>query len=116
MTLHLQTCLNCGAVQYPTRDVCRTCLSDRLEWRDTIVEGRVVAETSLHRSFDPERVQAGPLRIGMVATDLGIRVIASLDGTLQVGTPVRLLPSDGPAGPILAIASDQTSPNRGKGS
>lgn len=103
MTLHLQTCLNCGAVQYPTRDVCRTCLSDRLEWRDTTVEGRVVAETSLQRSLDPERVQAGALRIGMVATDLGIRVIAALDAKVEVDGLVCLLKSDGPAGPILAI-------------
>src|SRR5271155_1214932 len=28
----LQVCLDCGAVQYPPREICRSCLSHRLAW------------------------------------------------------------------------------------
>ena len=30
----LQTCEDCGAVQYPPREVCLKCLSARLRWRE----------------------------------------------------------------------------------
>jgi len=30
----LQVCAECGAVQYPPREACHRCLSDRLPWRE----------------------------------------------------------------------------------
>lgn len=32
-TLTLQVCADCGAVQYPPRELCRACLADALAWR-----------------------------------------------------------------------------------
>ncbi len=115
MTLPLQTCLDCGAVQYPSRDVCRVCLSDALEARETQAEGCVVAEASLHRSLEPDRLQGGPLRIGVVATDLGIRILAALAPDVRPGAAVRLTASDRPAGPILAVQKDDIDPAQAGG-
>lgn len=102
MSLSLQTCLACGTVQYPSRDVCRKCLSDSVERRETRVEGRVLAEACLHRSLEPDRLHEGLLRIGIVSTDLGIRLIVALAPGVGPGAWVRLAASAGPAGPILA--------------
>lgn len=87
MTIRLQTCTACGAHQYPARDLCRTCLRDELIWAEDSGRGRLLAATTLHRSLDP--AAALPLRIGAVALDAGVRVIAFL-GPVQPGDRVVL--------------------------
>jgi uncharacterized OB-fold protein len=81
MTIRLQTCAACGACQYPARDLCRTCLRDELIWTEDSGRGRLLAATTLHRSLDP--TAALPLRIGAVALDAGVRVIAFLGRGVQ---------------------------------
>ncbi len=36
----LQTCEDCGTVQYPPREACHNCLSPRLHWREQAGDGR----------------------------------------------------------------------------
>ena len=88
MTIRLQTCTACGAHQYPARDLCRTCLRDELIWAEDSGRGRLLAATTLHRSLDP--AAALPLRIGAVALDAGVRVIAFLGRGVQPGDRVVL--------------------------
>lgn len=88
MTIRLQTCAACGARQYPERDLCRTCLSDELIWAEDSGRGRLLAVTTLHRSLDPATTL--PVRIGAVALDAGVRVIALLGRGVQPGNHVLL--------------------------
>ncbi|MGD9862983.1 MAG: Zn-ribbon domain-containing OB-fold protein, partial [Pseudodonghicola sp.] len=39
----LQTCADCGAVQYPPRDACSSCLSVALDWSDVSPMGTLIA-------------------------------------------------------------------------
>jgi len=74
--LELQVCLDCGAVQYPPREVCRACLSHRLIWRPQDGRGELIAETTLRNTqelFFRERL---PWRVGNVRLDAGVNVIA----------------------------------------
>jgi NAD(P)-dependent dehydrogenase (short-subunit alcohol dehydrogenase family)/uncharacterized OB-fold protein len=74
----LQTCLDCGAVQYPPSEVCRECLSERLVWRAQDGGGALLAETTLHTAqelFFRERL---PWRVGIVRLDAGVNVVAYL--------------------------------------
>jgi NAD(P)-dependent dehydrogenase (short-subunit alcohol dehydrogenase family)/uncharacterized OB-fold protein len=74
--LELQVCLDCGAVQYPPREVCRACLSHRLVWRPQTGRGELISETVLHNAqelFFRERL---PWRIGNVRVDAGVNVMA----------------------------------------
>jgi NAD(P)-dependent dehydrogenase (short-subunit alcohol dehydrogenase family)/uncharacterized OB-fold protein len=76
--LELQVCQDCGAVQYPPREVCRTCLSHRLFWRAQNGSGELLTETVLRAAqelFFRERL---PWRIGLVRLDAGVNVIAYL--------------------------------------
>lgn len=76
--LELQVCQDCAAVQYPAREACRACLSDRLVWRLQSGRGELSAETVLHAAqelFFRERL---PWRIGLVHLDAGADVIAYL--------------------------------------
>ena len=72
----LQVCLDCGMVQYPPREVCRSCLSSRLAWRPQNGVGELISDTVLYNAqelFFRERL---PWRIGNVRLDAGINVIA----------------------------------------
>jgi uncharacterized OB-fold protein len=90
MTIRLQTCADCGARQYPERDLCRVCLADALHYEDDEGRGRLLAETRLHRSLDPAFAAELPLRIGVVALQAGVRVIALIGGDTRAGDAVVL--------------------------
>jgi NAD(P)-dependent dehydrogenase (short-subunit alcohol dehydrogenase family)/uncharacterized OB-fold protein len=74
--LELQFCRDCGAVQYPPREVCGACLSHKLSWRLQDGRGELLTETVLRTAqelFFRERL---PWRVGMVRLDAGVNVIA----------------------------------------
>jgi len=62
----LQTCHDCGTVQYPPRSACVKCLSVRLEWRAVPPEGELITETVLHHSNELYYRARVPLRQGLV--------------------------------------------------
>jgi NAD(P)-dependent dehydrogenase (short-subunit alcohol dehydrogenase family)/uncharacterized OB-fold protein len=74
----LQVCADCGAVQYPPRETCHRCLSDRLPWRDQTGSGELIAETTVHLSQDSYFRERVPWRVGMVRLDAGPTLIAHL--------------------------------------
>jgi NAD(P)-dependent dehydrogenase (short-subunit alcohol dehydrogenase family)/uncharacterized OB-fold protein len=87
----LQVCAVCGAVQYPTREVCGACLSGALHWREVARGGVVMAATTVRISADPYFRERTPWRIGTVTMDAGPAVIAHLHDGVAVGERVDLL-------------------------
>ena len=74
--LALQHCAGCGSHQYPPRELCVACLSDRLEWHMSDSEaGEVLATTTLHHSHDATFRSSLPLRIALVRLDCGPSVV-----------------------------------------
>lgn len=78
----LQVCEDCGAVQYPPREACRCCVSERLRWRPQSGAGELVAETRLDHSNDLYFRERLPWRLGMVRLDAGPSVMVHLHGDL----------------------------------
>lgn len=76
----LQHCFACGAVQYPPRSACATCLSHRLEWREVSGAGELIADTVLHHSNELYYRERVPLRLGTVRLDAGPSLLAHLHG------------------------------------
>ena len=74
----LQACRDCGAVQYPPREVCRTCLSHRLIWRPQDGKGKLLTETTLHTAQELYFRERLPWRIGLVRLDAGVNLVAYL--------------------------------------
>lgn len=73
--LELQVCADCGAVQYPPRELCRACLSPRLPWRVQDGRGELLTETTLRNAqelFFRERL---PWRTGIVRLGSGVNAI-----------------------------------------
>lgn len=74
--LALQCCADCGSVQYPPRELCVACLSDRLEWRVSDREaGEVLSTTTLHHSHDVAFRPHLPLVIALVRLDCGPSIV-----------------------------------------
>ncbi len=70
--IRLQRCAACGAAQYPSREVCGACLSDRLAWDSAdSLPARVLARTRLHHSNEPHFRRRLPLTVGLVQFDAG---------------------------------------------
>jgi len=76
----LQVCRDCGATQYPPREACFSCLSERLVWKPQDGLGELVSETTLHLSYELFFRERTPWRLGMVKLDCGPVLIAHLHG------------------------------------
>lgn len=86
----LQTCADCGRVQYPPRQICGQCLGDDLPWKDVNPLGTLLAETKLHHANDLFFRDRIPWRLGMVHMDAGPSVVAHLAEDCGQGDRVKL--------------------------
>ncbi|MDE0175919.1 MAG: SDR family NAD(P)-dependent oxidoreductase [Defluviicoccus sp.] len=108
----LQTCADCGTVQYPPRQVCGNCLGDRLQWRDVSDGGRLLAETTLAHSNDLFFRDRLPWRLGVVHADAGPSMVAHLAEDCIAGARVRLALSIDRAGNAVVTARpEHPTPN-----
>ncbi len=74
----LQSCTECGTVQYPPRDACENCLGTDLPWKDVTPEGVILAQTTVRASTKLYFRERTPWRTGTVALDAGPVVICHL--------------------------------------
>ena len=108
----LQVCEDCGAVVYPPRDACPSCLSARLPFREVDPSGRLVAETTVRISTDPYFRERTPWRVGAVKLDAGPVVVAHLHDDTTEGEPVRLaLKLDKSGSPVVVAMPAQETPH-----
>jgi NAD(P)-dependent dehydrogenase (short-subunit alcohol dehydrogenase family) len=76
-------------VQYPPREACQACLSERLVWTLQDGAGELLATTVLHHSNDLFFRERLPWRLGMVRLDAGTTVVAHLHGDIPTA-PARV--------------------------
>ena len=109
----LQTCTDCGAVQYPPREACQRCLSVTMKWRAQDGAGTLLARTTLRHSNDLFFRERLPWRLGMVRLDAGPNVVVHLHGDVgEAPTRVRvgaLLDRAGQA--VLVGLPEKETPN-----
>lgn len=86
----LQVCRSCGAVQYPARDACHSCLSVDLAFEDIPRGAEVIAETQVEASPDAYFRQRLPWRLGTVKLDAGPVAMTHLHGAVRRGDRVRM--------------------------
>jgi NAD(P)-dependent dehydrogenase (short-subunit alcohol dehydrogenase family)/uncharacterized OB-fold protein len=111
--LELQTCRDCGTVQYPPREACRVCLSQRLDWKPQNGAGELLSEATLHHSNELFYRERMPWRLGMVRLDCGPVVIAHLHGDCaRAPSRVRVLANIDRAGQAALVAMPENdTPN-----
>jgi uncharacterized OB-fold protein len=89
--IRLQRCEECGAAQYPPREVCAACLSDRLTWDSAdSLPAHVLAHTRLHHSNEPRFRAWLPLLVGLVQFDAGPVAVCFLAPTATPGDSVQV--------------------------
>ena len=90
--IRLQRCEDCGAAQYPPREVCAACLSDRLAWRQRGLACRAACWlapdciTATNRRFRPRL----PLTVGLVQFDAGPVAVCFLAAAAAPGDTVQV--------------------------
>lgn len=87
----LQTCAECGELQYPPRDACAKCLSVDLRWSDVDPAGTLLAETTIRTSTVPYFRERTPWRIGTVRLDAGPALICHLHRDCPTAGTVRVI-------------------------
>ena len=108
----LQICQDCETVQYPPREVCGQCLSDRLRWQPVDASGRLLALTVLGHSNDLYFRERLPWRVGTVKMAAGPSVVAHVHGDCREGDLVRLTLKLDRSGQAVMIALPQeATPN-----
>ena len=89
--IRLQRCMACRVAQYPPREICGACLSDRLEWESAeSLPGRVLARTKLHHSNEARFRSRLPLTCGLVQFDAGPVAVCFLAETSLPGDEARV--------------------------
>ena len=76
----LQVCQECGAVQYPPREMCGSCLSTDLAWTEMSGDGELISQTLQHHAHDLYFRERLPWRVGLVKLAEGPSVVAHLHG------------------------------------
>jgi NAD(P)-dependent dehydrogenase (short-subunit alcohol dehydrogenase family)/uncharacterized OB-fold protein len=87
----LQRCGACGAIMFPARDACRSCLSVALAWEDMPTGGQLIAETTIETSINTYFRERTPWRTGLVKLDCGITVVAHVHGDVEPEGRVRMI-------------------------
>ena len=106
----LQVCESCNTVLYPAREVCSSCLSMALSWRDVSPEGELLATTTVRISNDVYFHERTPWRVGTVKLDCGPPIICHLHGDCNNGDRVRLINRLDKAGQgvLIGLPSEET--------
>ncbi|CAB3907394.1 hypothetical protein LMG26686_04807 [Achromobacter mucicolens] len=108
----LQTCAECGTVQYPPREVCGHCLSEHLPWRPADPNGVLLVSTTLHHSNDLYFRERLPWRVGTVRMDAGPSVVAHVHEDCADGARVRLtLKLDRSGQAVMIALPERNTPN-----
>ena len=92
--LLVQTCHECGAVQYYPRGVCAACWSPDVEWTPSAGRGRVYTFTVTHRTQARGFRDELPYVLAWITLDEGVQVMSNIVGvdpaTIKIGMPVRV--------------------------
>jgi uncharacterized protein len=92
--LLVQTCRECGAVQYYPRGVCAACWSPDGEWTPSAGRGRVFTFTVTHRTQARGFRDELPYVLAWITLDEGVQVMSNVVGvdpaTVKIGMPVRV--------------------------
>lgn len=80
-------------MQWPPRELCFICHSNKLGWQETIQEGTVYTYTIVYRAFHPWFKQHLPYGVVVTELDNGIRMLANYFGpdveSLECGMRVK---------------------------
>jgi len=111
--LELPVCQKCGTVQYPIREICKSCLSDDLRWESVAPGGTVLSATAIRHATDPYFQAHRPLGFASVRLDAGPVVMVRLkSGTRAAGDRVQIQNHLDRSGEAVLVAVEEETRQR----
>ena len=103
--LTVQNCTNCNTLQYPPRQACQHCSSDKSEWKEVEGKGHILSFFVTYDGRYQRRIPDQPYNVAVVSLDEdpGINFYANLEGV-----PVRQVP----IGAAVEVVFEEVSPGQ----
>ena len=91
--LVVQRCRGCGALRFPARDRCRSCLARDAEWVPISGRGTVFSFAVMHQVYHPGFADEVPYAVVLVKLEEGPKMTSNLVGIppseIRIGMKVR---------------------------
>jgi uncharacterized OB-fold protein len=93
--LVVQRCAGCGALRFPARSICSTCLSREATWVPVAGRGTVFSFAIQHQAVHPGFAAEVPYAVIVVQLEEGPRLLSNLvdcpTADVRVGMPVEVV-------------------------
>ena len=96
--LVVQRCTGCGALRFPARSICSTCLAREATWVPVSGRGTVFSFAIMHQAVHPGFAAETPYAVVVVQLDEGPRLLSNLVDCptveVRIGQPVDVVFDD----------------------
>jgi len=93
--LVVQRCGGCGALRFPPREICSTCLSTAASWQPVSGRGEIFSFNIMHQIYHPGFAAEVPYAVVVVRLEEGPKITSNLVGcpvdAITVGMPVEVI-------------------------
>ena len=93
--LVVQRCGGCGALRFPPREICSTCLSTEASWQPVSGRGEIFSFNIMHQIYHPGFAAEVPYAVVVVRLEEGPKITSNLVGcpvdAITVGMPVEVI-------------------------
>lgn len=93
--LVVQRCSGCGALRFPPREICSTCLSTEASWQPVSGRGEIFSFNVMHQIYHPGFAAEVPYAVVVVRLEEGPKITSNLVGcpvdAITVGMPVEVI-------------------------
>lgn len=92
--LLIQSCSDCGNVQFYPRSICTECMSQNLDWVKASGQATIISYTVMHRSVSKAYCVDGPQVLALVRLEEGPQMMSHVidcdEDTLSIGLAVEV--------------------------
>ena len=93
--LVVQRCAGCGALRFPPRELCSSCLSTDVRWEPVSGRGEIFSYNVMHQIYHPAFAAAVPYAVVVVKLEEGPKLTSNLVDcpldAIRVGMPVEVV-------------------------
>lgn len=93
--LVVQRCAGCGALRFPPRELCSTCLAREATWHQVSGRGEVFSYNVMHQVYHPAFAAAVPYAVVVVKLAEGPKITSNLVDcavdAIAIGMPVEVV-------------------------
>ena len=93
--LVVQRCAGCGALRFPPRELCSSCLATDSEWVQVSGRGEIFSFNVMHQIYHPAFATEVPYAVVVVKLAEGPKMISNLVdcpvGDIRIGMPVEVV-------------------------